>query len=388
VTWCAFGTPTRTGVLVRAPMHVLTFALVCSGCDYYTQLSSQAGEHVVYHWDADAWAAEGMQLCGGTVEAADGFVEGIASHYGWALGERGPTVEYFWDRTLRASVCRGKDACAVDDLGWMVFTYHPFDTHELAHATQPGSLQSFIAEGFAVRWQSGMIDTAPVYQTTPDFLSVDELRSQLDGSAEVDYGSAYTWWVALETTHGSAKMAEFLMEIGPRAGSSDVERALQRVFGISLSESAELAENLPALLMEDPVCLLDGLPTLAWDDSEPLVIDRGDAHCDDDDLISIDGRRAGWLVALEFPEPPVYLDVRVTVEQGDLSQKMLTMAKCDIGVIYDYTSYDSLSARDPDEPGAERHLAGRYVANLVGVVATDGSVDFPRVAMEELPSQP
>jgi hypothetical protein len=369
----------------RLPALVLLF--MYSGCDY-TEYSTQVGEYVVYHWNARAWAAEDEQLCGGTVKAADRFVAGIANYYGWPLAEHGPTIEYFWDRALTKSACAWLDgsACELSLGSPVVFSFQPFHAHELAHTTKGGAGHSaFINEAFAVRWQSGVIAGDYTAPTVPDFVSEDELRAQfeVDFGPEIDPSMGFTWWVALETTYGPAKMAELIAELDS-SSVRDVERALQRVFGISLAESAAIAQDFPEVSIDDPVCTFDGLPTLVWNEDEPLVIDRGDARCEDDDLISMGGQRANWLVALEFPEPGVEVEVRVTAPEGELSQKELVMATCNDELTYDWMSYDTFDAEAPATPGTLRHLSGHYVGGLVGVIAADGSVEFPRVVIEEV----
>jgi hypothetical protein len=359
-------------------------AFVASGCDYQVY-STQAGEYVVYHWDADVWAAEGTRLCGGTVGAADRYVAGIADHYGWTLERDGPTIEYFWDQELKSTVCSWVHGAACTSvLGHpMVFTDRPIDGHELAHTTHGGHGHSaFIDEAFAARWQSGATGDSN-FQTTPTFLNEDQLRAQLELGAHVDTNSGYTWWVALETTYGPAKMGDFIDEL-QTSSAADVERALQRVFGISLAESAALAEALPWVSLEDPVCAFDGLPTLVWN-GEPLIMDREDARCEDADIVSIEGNRASWLVAIEFPEPAVDVEVGVTVSDGDPIQKQLVLVPCNGDPLYGPTSHDPLSPSPPDEPGTRRSLGGRYVANLVGVLKPDGSVVFPRAVIQEVP---
>jgi hypothetical protein len=369
---------------MRAPSLVLAF--VCSGCDFEVY-SIEAGEHVLYHWDASAQAAHDMPLCGGTVKAADRFVAGIADYYGWTLGEDGPSIDYFWDGVLAKSVCgHGAGDCARALLGPAdVFTQKPFCSHELAHTAKGGIGHSaFINEAFATRWHSGVVTRIYTLQTTPTFLSEDQLRAQFElGSLEVDRFAGLTWWVALETTYGPAKMAEFIAELDSSPG--EVEHAVQRVFGISLAESAALAEALPAVAIDDPACEFDGLPTLVWNPGEPLVIDRGEARCEDDDIITIGGQQAAWLVALEFPEAPVTVEVRLVGSLDVLQSTMMVMGPCNGELSYSQESFDWYDNDDLDTVGAVRSLGGRHVASLVGEYdASDGSVDFPRVVFEEV----
>jgi hypothetical protein len=365
----------------------LVLAFMCGACDYEVY-STQAGEHVTYHWHADVWAAEGTRLCGGTVEAADRFVAGIANYYGWTLADDGPTTEYFWDHELSRSACSwGHVSQCTTVIGHpTVFTHLPLDGHELGHAAKGGHTWSeFINEGFATRWQSGATGDF-IYQTTEAFLDEDQLRAQLELgllSSRVDHWSAFTWWVALETTYGPAKMGQFIDELG-MASVQDIERALQRVFGISLAESSALAEALPSMSIEDPICRFDGLPTRVWN-GEPIIVDRDDARCEDADIVTIDGNRAVWLMAIEFPEPEVDVEVRVTVSDDDPVQKDLLLVPCNGDLLYGPASYDSFNPKPADEPGKQWTLGGRHVANLVGVLKADGSVAFPRAVIQEVP---
>jgi hypothetical protein len=360
---------------------------MCGGCDYEVY-STQAGEHVVYHWDASAQAAEDMPLCGGTVKAADRLVAGIADYYGWKLGEDGPSIDYFWDRALAKSVCSagGSGDCATAILGPAdVFTQEPFCSHELAHTAKGGHGHSaFINEAFAVRWESGVVDRVATLQTTPTFLSEEQLRAQFElGSLEVDRFAGFTWWVALETTYGPAKMAEFIAELDASPG--EVERAVRRVFRITLAQSAALAEALPAVAIDDPACEFDGLPRLVWNPGEPLVIDRGEARCEDDDIITIGRQQATWLVALEFPEAPVTVEVRLEGSVDVLQSSMMVMGPCNGELSYRQQSYEGYHNYDLDTVGEVESLGGHHVASLVGSYdATDGSVEFPRVVFEEV----
>lgn len=368
-------------------LQIGIFVIVSTSCDY-TEYTTEVGEYVAYHWDAEALASEGEYLCGGTIAAADRWIAVIADHYGWPLPNGGPRIEYFWDPVLTKSTCSAQACMYVSAGGSQLFSYHPFDTHELAHTTKGGHLASrFIEEAFAMRWQSGVIGQEFAPQTVANFLSEDQLRAQLElyGSlADIAETNAFTWWVGLESTYGSAKMAAFVTELD-HASARDVERALRGAFGISLAESIELANNLPPSYVDDPACELPDLPTFIWTD-EPLVIDRGFAQCSDDDLISILGHRVSWVVALEFPVALVAVDVRVSVESGELSQKSVAIAKCDGELSSDSQPYDRLPARNSDSPSIVRHFAGRHVASIVGELGIDGRVEFPRLELE--PSQP
>jgi hypothetical protein len=178
-------------------------------------------------------------------------------------------------------------------------------------------------------------------------------------------------------------MAEFLAEL--HSSPRQVERAVQRVFGISLAESAALAEALLPAAIDAPACEFDGLPTLVWNEGEPLVIDRGEARCKDDDIITMGGEQVAWLVALEFPEAPVTVEVRLDGSNELLQTSMMVMGPCNGELTYAQTSFEWYNNYDLDADGTVRSLSGRHVASLVGAYdASDDSVEFPRVVFEEV----
>jgi hypothetical protein len=358
------------------------------GCDY-AMYSTQAGEHVVYHWDAAAmWAHDGEQLCGGTAAAADQLIVAISEHYGWSLPEKGATIDYFWNGALARSSCSrsGAPACVLHD-GTMVFTYEQFDTHELAHTARGGHANvPFIAEGLASRWQSGMVDFGPTYLTSASFFSEAQLRAQLElnDHQEVDYQRGMTWLVALETAFGPVKVGEFIDQLGWQPSLGDVERTLQQVLGISLAESVALAESVPEGTVDDPVCYFPNLPTwvLTEDPDDFVYVDRGEAHCGDDDLISISGQLATWLFEIELPESVISLDVEVTLPAGvKFERQMVTLATCNGKVDIESIPF---MVFDPGYGNEEVLLHGRHVGALIGEIAADGSVELPRVLFRQI----
>jgi hypothetical protein len=364
---------------------VIGLVITC-GCDY-TVFATQAGEHVVYHWEVATWAAEDERLCGGTAAAADQLVVAISTHYGWPLPEDGPTIEYFWDRELTRISCSVPGSECTDG-GRMVFAYAPFKTHELAHTAQGAhGYLPFIEEGFASRWQSGMVDLGPTFLTSATFLSEAQLRAQLElripqDIDQVDYQRGMTWLVALETAFGAAKLAEFIDQLGWLSSPDDVERALQRVFGISLAESVALAEAVPEGTVDDPVCEFANLPTwtLTEEPGHSVYVDRGEAHCDDDDLISIHGQRATWLFAIELPEAVISLDVNVSLPAGvKRDRQKMTLATCNGQVDVESMPFMVFS---PGYGSETVLLHGRHVGALIGEVTADGSVVLPRVSFE------
>jgi hypothetical protein len=362
--------------------------LITVGCDT-TVFATQAGEHVVYHWDVAAWAAEDERLCGGTAAAADQLLVGISTHYGWSLPAEGPTIGYFLDRQL------ARDSCSADSSecahgGQVIFTYQPFDTHEIAHTAQGGHGNlPFIEEGFASRWESGMVDLGPTYLTSATFFSEAHLRAQLELRPPqrvdpIDWQRGMTWLVALETAFGPAKVGDFIDQLGWLSSPEDVERALQEAFGISLAESAALAESLPEGTIDDPICEFANLPTwvLTDDPDDSVYIDRGEAHCDDDDLISIHGQRATWLFAIELPESTISLDVEVTLPAGvEPYRQTVTLATCNGKVDVDWLSFMIF---DPGYPKTLL-LHGRQVGALIGEITPDGAVVLPRVMFQKTP---
>jgi hypothetical protein len=384
------------GIQVRDSLKAVALMSACSSCDYM-EYTTEVGDYVVYHWDVDAWATEGAQLCGGTVDAADRFVAGIATYYGWPLPKNGPTIEYFWDRGLTNIACPPPHQCTFGALaltGAQVFAIDPFETHELAHAAAgfgnlggigPGA---FIDEAFAMRWESGLASGWFAPNTLEDFLSEVQLRAQLAvvSHDDVDVYGALTWWFALETTYGPIKMAEFIAELSMVRSPNEVDRTLQRVFGISLADSVVLAEDLPAQYIQDPACEFVGLPSLAWNANESLVIDRGDAHCGDDDIVNLVGHGSvTWLVELKFPISRETVDVHVTASEGEqVVGKSLVMAKCD-DEVHGFTGagpYDYFPAKLASEPVPHRQVNGRYIAGLRDVDVTNGKARFPRVVIK------
>jgi hypothetical protein len=370
------------------PLLVIGLVIIC-GCDYAV-FATQAGEHVVYHWDVATWAAEDERLCGGTAAAADQLVSAISTHYGWSLPDEGPTIEYFWDRQLARSSCSSVETSACVDSGRIVFTYQSFDTHELAHTAKGGHGNlPFIEEGLASRWKSGMVDFGSTYLTSATFFSEPQLRAQLElrlprDRDQLDYQRGMTWLVALETAFGPAKMGVFINQLGSSSSPDDVERALQRVFGISLAESAALAESVPEGTVDDPVCEFANLPTwiLAEDPGHSIYVDRGEAHCGDDDLISIVGQRATWLFAVELPESVISLDVEVTLPAGvELDRQFVTLAMCNGKIDVESVPF---MVFDPGYPDTVL-VHGRHVGALIGVIAADGSVELPRISFEVVP---
>lgn len=370
---------------------VIGLVTTCA-CDY-TVFATQAGEHVVYHWNVATWAEEDERLCGGTAAAADQLVVAISTHYGWSLPEEGPTIEYFWDRQLARSSCSSVGASACAHSGRVVFAYDPFDTHEITHTTKGGHGNvSFIEEGLASRWQSGMVDFGSTFLTSATFFNEAQLRAQLElrlpqDRDQLHYQRAMTWLIALEIAFGRAKVGEFIDRLGWSSSPDDVERALQKVFGISLAESAALAEAVPEGTVDDPVCEFANLPTWVLTDEPGVVIavDRGEAHCDDDDLLSIHSQRATWLFAIELPEPVISLDVEVTLPAtAKLDRQLLTLAACNGKVDVEPMPFMVFAPGYP-----ERVLVhGRHVGALIGEITSDGSVELPRVLFQVQESPP
>jgi hypothetical protein len=364
---------------------VIGLVITC-GCDC-TVFATQAGEHVVYHWEVAAWAGEDERLCGGTAAAADQLVVAISTHYGWSLPEDGPTIEYFWDRELARSWCSADPSACVAGGGRVVFANDPFHTHEIAHTAKGGHGNvSFIEEGLASRWTSGMVDFGFTFLTSATFLSEAQLRAQLElrlprDREQLDYQRAMTWLVALETAFGPAKVAEFIDQLGWLSSPDDVEQALQKVFGISLAESAALAEAVPEGTVDDPVCEFANLPTwtLTAKPGHSVYVDRGEADCDDDDLISIHGQLATWLFAVELPEAAISLDVNVSLPAGvNLDRQLMTLATCNGQVDVESMPFMVFSPGYPDTV----LLRGRHVGALIGEITPDGSVVLPRVSFE------
>lgn len=369
------------------PRSLLIVPLMLVGCEL-EKPPAVAGEHVVYHWDA-----EENQLCGGTIAAVDRHFEAMTTYYDWPVSERG--LEYFWDTELAISVCSGigKLACARRFSSWtMVLSDSPLDTHELGHTARVGSRHTlgsyvdFVTEGFATRWQSGILEATNVPTISTNFLSEAQLRAVLEANdiGDANYGHAFTWWVALELGYGPAKMAEFVTELQGVSAADEVEAALQRVFGISLAESVTLAKNLPPGTIDDPACVLSGLPTFTWSGG-PLVVERDDASCGDEDVVNVSGWGTIWMFALEFPATPTSVGVSVTVPEGvEQVGKSLTLTWCS-GELHlaELPPVLSAGAHSPGSFTGMWKLRGRYVGVLQSPLEADGSIVFPRATYTE-----
>jgi hypothetical protein len=243
---------------------------------------------------------------------------------------------------------------------------------------------SFIEEGLASRWKSGLVSLGPTFLTSATFLSEAQLREQLElripkNLDHIDSQRGMTWLVALEIAFGPAKVGEFIDRLGWSSSPNDVERALQQAFGISLAESVALAESVPEGTVDDPVCEFANLPTwvLTAEPGHSVYVDRGEAHCDDGDLLSIHGQRATWLFALELPESVISLEVEVSLPAGvQLDRQMVTLATCNGKIDIEAMPFMVFDPRHT----SKLLLHGRHVGALIGEIKADGSVQLPRVS--------
>jgi hypothetical protein len=210
-----------------------------------------------------------------------------------------------------------------------------------------------------------------------------QLRAAIDkfGSLDTDaeYDAAFVWFAVLEVTFGPEKMGEFLRSLNGLSSSKEVDEALQRTMGISLAVSVKLAAGYLPLTFDDPVCDMQGVPVIRWDGA-PIVIDRRDAHCEDEDVVNWDPRVKSIFI-LEFPED---LD-RVNVTVSGASEILyLDLRHCWGGVFWGGGTY--LQGAPSDGLTWEMDLRGRWVASLLGDIDDDGNIMLPRV--EFTPVQP
>jgi hypothetical protein len=366
------------------PRSLLTVVLMLAGCEL-EKLPTAAGEHVVYHWDADEY-----QLCGGTIPLVDRHIENITGYYGWPASER--RVEYFWDGELARQACSRFDALGCADRlseSTMVFADIPVDTHELGHTTRVGSHVKFINEGFSTRWSSSILELSELLITAPTFLGETELRAALEANDARDFSYVYAsmWWITLEVEYGPAKMAEFVTALEGAASADDVEAALERAFGISLADSIMLAKELPIGFIDDPACALEGLPSYTWA-GEPLVVKRDEPMCADEDIVNVFDDNGMWLFEVEFPNTKTVIDISVIVPEGeDTLRKALDLAECSGKYHLGQPVPMNILARHPGMyiGNSQRRLRGRYVGALTGPLLADGSVEFPRVVFRQAP---
>lgn len=344
-------------------------------------LSTEVGEHVVYHWDADAG-----QLCGGTVAASDAVLEGIPRHYGLALAEpaKGPTIEYFWTAgyDLADSLCSWSEkrtACMTYGLvaGATVYSPIAIHDHELAHAALHStgtrlSVPDFVDEGFASRWTSVLFTFAVAREIPKVSLTEARLRGQFAiPHSKVDYMWGHAWWASLELSYGPSKMGELLVALEFWMSADEVDAVLREVLGISLAESAELTTNVGyGYILDDPACTLTGLPSHAWN-GEPIVLDRGPASCADADVINGMGNEVFLAFELLLPSSAIEVAVEVVDLDPDHSATALVLP-CNGSFeshdfAHEYLSPNSMS------------LHGRVIVAPLAELRSDGTIEFPRV---------
>jgi hypothetical protein len=143
---------------------------------------------------------------------------------------------------------------------------------------------------------------------------------------------------------------------------------------------------VPEGTVDDPVCEFANLPTwvLTDDPGHSVYIDRGEAHCGDDDLISIQGQRATWLFAVELPDSIIRLDVEATLRSGvKPDRRHVTLATCNGKVDVESIPFMAFGPGYPETV----LLHGRHVGALIGEITADGSVELPRLFIEEIPEE-
>jgi hypothetical protein len=349
--------------------------LLACGCDY-SVLSTRAGDHVTYHWDADE-----RQLCGGTVPYADRVVDVMLAEYGYSATTDGPSIEYFWSIDgIELDICGSVLQCVIATPSlrarWATSVFAPtaIDTHELAHAAiqyRHHGLPSFVGEGLATRWGSTVLG-GPVSTPTPFVLSESDLRARInERQIDIrDYNQANAWWVALESRFGGKAMGEFAAAIGMFASDKDVDDALRTVLGITLAESVTIAATHPPQYFDPIDCGVSGLPTYRWTGAA-LSFDRSDAECKDD-LVDWNSRVA-WPFVLEVPEAT---DVEIRVEGDDSNSQALRLMSCR-GETGDQTP-PIISVFD----SGTYVLHGRYIGSLLGDFRSKGAVSLPRATIE------
>jgi hypothetical protein len=138
---------------------------------------------------------------------------------------------------------------------------------------------------------------------------------------------------------------------------------------------------VPEGTVDDPVCEFANLPTwgLTADPGDFVYVDRGEAHCGDEDLISIHSQRATWLFAIELPKSAIWLDVKATLPTGtQLERQLVTLAACNGKVDVESMPFMVFSPVQAETA----LLGGRHVGALIGEIRADGSVELPRVSFQ------
>lgn len=361
-----------------APYVAVALLFMSSACDA-TPLESVTGRHATIHWDPSE-----RHLCGGTVDYVDASLDVIAANYGVDLPAQ-PAIDIFWaaDSNWVQSVCVShSDACVVPLPNGTSYMVSPdvVDPHELTHTVRLNGardfLPSFFMEGVATRWEIGWSDSSVGKDTYLGGIDPVKLRELLRAGGRIapeEYPDAGFFWSWLEAEHGAVEMARFTAQIGLFSSVAEIERAFEQTFAMSLEQAAEASRDQPLYMFDVIACAMDDLTTLQWQ-SGALAITEGPSECSDDDVIS-SYREVVHLLRIQLPETLA----EYTLVLDGSGSSAVRFDSC-TGVA---RPYESALQYNAPRTVAPIYLSGEYIVTRIAQVQPDGTIEFPRVRLEQ-----
>ncbi|MDC0721951.1 hypothetical protein [Nannocystis bainbridge] len=280
--------------------------------------------------EADA----GLQMCGGTLEHMDRFVEWFAGASGLPLPDE-PRISYRWmtpEHYARRNPCAGMPACA---LGRTVYATEMPHEHELVHAVASdlGLAHPFFVEGLAMAFEGGARDARPT----------DDEPQAGDGDKAAPMSRVLTalrgrsLWLPGEYYFVAGAFTRYLidrfgldlhLEFYRRTWYADSYRTLARAFRAVFGTTLE--QTVVEFEAERADCYYSGYrfktfeceaPELAWDGdrlARSLTLD-----CEDDTAIGAAGVNVRTLHSFE-----VAATGRFRVELRDSGAVRATIGSC------------------------------------------------------------
>lgn len=312
------------------------------------------GRHIVVSADP------GLEMCGGSLEHMDAFIERVAEELGVEVPGGNDKVEFFWlteDFNERSGCSGGVVGCF--GRGKAYGTAAPFN-HEVVHAVAAplGRMPTYFVEGLAVAFEGiGMRrEWEPVFRsgTQPVLHSITATEA-----AEVDYAEAGAFTVYLFGRFGVAEVLWVVRGLPRKASRGDVDAAFRAGFGVTLAEVGADFDNFwkgcpwpqTALLLE---C---AAPEVAWDGLEFAEF-RGISCAQEDVIGPYDGTTMAVLRTLEVREAGLY-EVNV-IADGFAGVMLIECGGCGPRAV----------VRVDETPVALALDAGLYAVRLVANPAT------------------
>ncbi|MCY1062215.1 hypothetical protein [Nannocystis sp. SCPEA4] len=235
-------------------------ALVLAACDTLPELRHE-GRHV------RIGTSPGLELCAGTVEHMDRFVERMAAEFGVEPPTGDGRFTYYWltrEDFIDLTPCpREVSACAIVET--VFSTEAPLD-HELVHLFVPDG-SSFFGEGIAVAYEGlggAVEDARPAEVKRRDIWS--SLLAPLWFGVRYDDAGAFVAY--LLDRHGIPAFLAALPKFPLVPTRARLDRVFREEFGLSLAASvAEFAgarERCPHLAYDRKLMECNA-PAIAWD---------------------------------------------------------------------------------------------------------------------------